>query len=161
MLQRFVCIREKLISASADEDSDIPMNNSVNFGQKAKRYCKMLREIDHVTERLQYHEQTVGVCRADVAMLMEVSVQNKKRLISPFFNGNLRRKYISQLSPIVNYLDFETAVKKIQTGNAKSLRASENESVSHLMLTEDHENRNNERRFFQKAQSRRKLKRVW
>eukprot|EP00171_Calliarthron_tuberculosum_P023317 IDg23317t1 len=125
MLRRFGRIHDELIVASQNEESDIPIDCSVQFANKTVKYCSMLKEINHVTKRLQTRAYTLASCRADLDTLIEVVSQAKNNPMSPFYGCRLGEKYISNTSSIVADKYFEMGVVKIQMGKSIELTGRE------------------------------------
>ena len=125
MLQRFTKIRNELIDVSNNEDGSIPINVSIPFSNKVAKYAEILGEMDVVTRQLQKKGYTLADCRQDLDTLIEAVEQDKTKHGSRLHNCRLGTTCISPQSSIVDNVDFETAVAKIQKGNLSDLSTVE------------------------------------
>ena len=138
------------------------MDESVAFGNKTKRYARMLKEIMVVTKSLQTNGYTLADCRECLDDLMKAVEEEKRMHSSPFYNCRLGDKYISPTSAIVKYRHFESGVVKIQSGKQHEITTDEEKAVKCLLAgnfvsEENNEIQVNPRSMIERINKRRKV----
>ena len=78
MMDRFVKIRDKLITASHHEDVNIPIDSSLLFEKKAIKWAKMLDDVKFTVVSLQNRLLTLKECRELLDMFIREAETGKK-----------------------------------------------------------------------------------
>lgn len=89
---RFDRMRDDLIEASEDEDTDLVLNASPVFANMTRKYSRMLHEINCVTKYLQSNGHRRTDCRDDLEALIEAvhdEMDNAKDLPLAYSKANI------------------------------------------------------------------------
>ena len=133
MLKHFDDIRDELIEVSNMSESDLPINSSVQFANKGRKYARQLQEIDQVTKYLQCHGLTLGDGRVALDMLINCVASDKLLSGKPLYQCRLGVYYIAPDAAIVTDPHFEAGVIKIQQKRFMSLTDSEKMACACLL----------------------------
>ena len=116
MIARFNKIRRSLITVADTDGIDFPIDRSLSFSYKARKWKKMLDEINQVTSELQRKHSTLAECKNAVNILTDSVQMERVCEDSPFYQCRLVTNRIEIDSPIAIHPEFESAVIKIQKG---------------------------------------------
>ena len=101
MLERFLKIRDDLITVAEDENSDLQLNRTVPFKNKVSRYCEYMRQINFSTKYMQTRKVTLAQCRESLNMLIQDVEDGRNDRNSVMHRCPLGTKYIADDSEIL------------------------------------------------------------
>lgn len=129
MMNRFVLIREELISANSEEKGEQPTDSGKKFMKKREKYAIVLSEVNIGCKSLQMSGDTLVACQDDSDALLNTACDIKDDRNSVFYQYKMYRKYISERPTIFLCPNFESRVVKIQSGMSKALKPAEKTAV--------------------------------
>lgn len=134
-VQRYVKIYDELSRTSNHHNSDLVMDNRMNFKYKVERHSKYFNEIDLVTKALQERKLPLQDSRLLLDELVNGIQGTWNTPGSVFHNCSFRAKRIklahTQLHPNAH---FESGVVKIQGGNTETLTDEEKRACRSLKI---------------------------
>lgn len=95
MMEIFLRIRDELIEVSNDGRSDITVNASIAFRDRATKYTGWLKRINNCTQFLQTRLLSLEKCRGVLDILIDDVQTFGEEEESPLYNCNLGVKYIA------------------------------------------------------------------
>ena len=133
MLSRYVTIRDDLLTASRNKNASLQIDSSSNFFTKVKNSQRMLSEINIVTQLLQTEGRTLSACRGDIEILLKEIEKSVDKPDRKLYNCKLTDEYLAVNSHLSTNPLFETAVVKLQEGQANQLTRGEKRAVKMLL----------------------------
>ena len=137
MMERFLKIRDELISVAEDENSDLQMNRTVPFRNKVVRYCEYMRQINFSTKYMQTRKLPLAQCRESLNMLIQDVEEGRNDRNSVMYRCPLGKIYISEDAELLRDPLFESGVCKIQNGTTELMTAGEKEACESLLVIDD------------------------
>jgi DNA-binding transcriptional MerR regulator len=134
MLKRLGQIRSELIDVSNAEESDLPIDCSIGFANKVRKYTRQLHKIDGVIKYLQTHGVSLSEGHVALDALIEGVASDKDDAQKPLFQCRLGKHYIAPDSDIVPNPHFESGVEKIQENHFNALNDFEKAAVECLKM---------------------------
>ena len=136
MLERFLRIRQELMSVADDEATTLTVDHGIVFFNRCKRYLSYMEQIDSVTKFLQNRVQPFEQARLAIENLIEKVAIDRNNCNNKFFRCTFRPGRI-QLHEIDNdqhkrlhpNSDFEKGVLKIQRGETNDLTNDKKNSM--------------------------------
>ena len=137
MMERFLKIRDELITVAEDENSDLQMNRTVPFRNKVVRYCEYMRQINFSTKYMQTRKLPLAQCRESLNMLIQDVEEGRNDRNSVMYRCPLGKIYISEDAELLRDPLFESGVCKIQNGTTELMTAGEKEACESLLVIDD------------------------
>ena len=137
MLNRFVRIRDDLVSASNESEANIPIDKSPQFLKDVKRSSVMLADINAVTVQMQERYRTLSTCRAEIDKLFKRIRKAATKRESRLYNCKLGDDYLKIDSHVTTDPTFESGIVKLQRGRADDLTLLEKHAVKCLLKNDD------------------------
>lgn len=137
MLRRFNRIRNQLLKLVDTEGAELTINRTNTFKIRATKSEVMLAPINTGTLLLQEKGKSLADCRDVVDALSDSVASGRDDTTSPFYQCNLKTKWISINAEISSDPKFESGVCKIQRDQSARLTDAEKLACKSLLLEED------------------------
>eukprot|EP00171_Calliarthron_tuberculosum_P023569 IDg23569t1 len=134
MLNRFIEIRDDIITVANTERASVFVNQSDVFKTRVKRYACMLSEIDTVTKELQKRGINLADCRFAVDVLLEAVQNGRNDSSSAMFGCRLGSQYLAPDAATVTDPHFESGVVKIQNKHESTMTELEKNACKSLLM---------------------------
>ena len=125
MMDRFVKIRDELITVSHHEDANIPIDSSLPFKKKAIKCAKMLDDVKFTAMSLQKRLLTLKECCEFLDMLISEAETGKNYREFPWYENQCGKDYISPHSEKLSDPYFTSGVINIQNKDELNMNQQE------------------------------------
>ena len=125
MMERFLCIRENLVTVAENDNSDLQLNRTGQFKNQVVRYCGHMKQINYSTKYMQGRKVMLAQCRDRSNMLMQDVEEGRHDSNSEMYQCSLGTKYRAEDAEILKNAEVEMGVCKIQNGATKLMTEEE------------------------------------
>ena len=125
MMEKYLRIRQQLITAAVDDDTNLDVDTSAAFKRKAEKILAVFQDINMVALSLQTRSYTLASCRRDLDELLTECSEGHTNQDSNWYQRKLPGTYILRNSAKLPDPHFVSGIIKIQNNQLLHLTPEE------------------------------------